>query len=165
MNSPPGLALWAAQVEREPEPGEPHTVGEPVHHQEVPGVIAGRQRPGVRGRVEAAAQRKAPHRPARPRPAGRHMQPGAGVWCSARTNQKVFFFCPTAVVNVVIFCSYFIKIKTDEWYNLTRGGKKRFLKIHNHSTTVQPCARKRHKSKCFYEWEKCENQRVIPWCR
>lgn len=60
-------------------------------------------------------------------------EPGFGALLE---QTRKFFFCPTAVVNVVIFCSYFIKIKTDEWYNLTQGGKKRFLKILNHSAAM-----------------------------
>lgn len=67
----PGLAMWAAQVEGEPKPWEPHPVGEPVHHPKVPGLAAGRQRPGLWGGVEAAAQRTAPHGPAHPRAAGK----------------------------------------------------------------------------------------------
>lgn len=66
----PGLAVWAAQVERKSEPWEPHTVGQPVHHQEVLGFTTGRPRPRLWRGVQAAAQRQAQHRPAQPGPAG-----------------------------------------------------------------------------------------------
>lgn len=58
-------------MEGESEPRQPHAVGEPVHHPEVPGFTAGRPGPGLRGRVQAAAQRQAPHRPPHPGPAGK----------------------------------------------------------------------------------------------
>lgn len=58
-----GLAVRATSVEGEPQPWEPHSVGEPVHHQEVPDAAAGRQRSCVRGGVQTPSQREAAHRP------------------------------------------------------------------------------------------------------
>lgn len=70
LSAPSGLAVWTAQMEREPQPWEPYTLGEPVHHQEVPGAAAGWQRPGLRGRGQTAAQWPATQCASLPRPGG-----------------------------------------------------------------------------------------------
>lgn len=85
---PPGLAMWAPPLEREPEPREPHAVGEPVHHQEVPGAASGRQGPGLRGGVQAAAQRQAANRTAHAGPAGTFHR-AAGQSHSVESNRKL----------------------------------------------------------------------------
>ena len=71
-----------------------------MHHQEVPDATAGQQRPGLRRRVEAAAQRKAPHRHAHLRPpGGTIMQPVGRDWCASEIRS--FVFPPTTMINVV----------------------------------------------------------------
>lgn len=59
----PGLSVWTAPMEGEPQPREPHTVGELVHHQTVPVPAAGWQRPGLRRGVQTPPHREDAHHP------------------------------------------------------------------------------------------------------
>lgn len=95
---PPGLAMWAPPLEREPEPWEPYAVGEPVHHQEVPGAASGRQGPGLRGGVQAAAQRQAANRTAHAGPAGTFHQ-ATGRSHSVESNRIDLSVCVSWMWN------------------------------------------------------------------
>ncbi len=48
-----GMAVWAASLERESQPGEQDSLGEPVYYPEVSEPFTGRQGSGVWGRVPA----------------------------------------------------------------------------------------------------------------
>lgn len=94
-SAPSGLAVRAAQMEREPQPGEPYALGELVHHQEVPGVAAGRERSGLRGRVQTAAQWPAAQRASHRRPGGAN----TGQLLSARSQLPAGFI--SHIIGVV----------------------------------------------------------------
>lgn len=53
----PGLAVRAAPLEGEPQPGEPYALGEPVHHPPLPEPPPARAGRDLRGGVAASPQR------------------------------------------------------------------------------------------------------------
>ncbi len=57
-----GMAVWAASLERESQPGEQDSLGEPVYYPEVSEPFTGRQGSGVWGRVPPSPQWTAAHR-------------------------------------------------------------------------------------------------------
>lgn len=61
-----------------------------MHHQEVPGAASGRQGPGLRGGVQAAAQRQAANRTAYAGPAGTFHQAD-----HIRSSQTGSLICPS----------------------------------------------------------------------
>lgn len=52
-----GLAVWAAALERKPQPGKPHPLGEPVHHSPLPEPSPARKGCDLWGGVQTPPQR------------------------------------------------------------------------------------------------------------
>ncbi len=87
-----GMAVWAASLERESQPGEQDSLGEPVYYPEVSEPFTGRQGSGVWGRVPPSPQWTAAHRTTLAHwPSGEFMKQLHTNICGERKQFNVMF--------------------------------------------------------------------------